>query len=217
LLFLLLIPINQIFAKSDRFPLPIKKLVGYTLIEMIEHYCWQYTSQQSLVADLELMFKNARHYNEENSQVYKDAETLQRILHARLKALPAIDDQPVLKVTPRRYDREHTFCEGINIQGLKGGPLTEGFNCCFSSIIFTWQQMVGYSDPPTRTNEFATSLSKVISCWWVSSWLYNVRIELPTFWLSGGHLCTRQHKGRLTRLRWGQSSGLRMGQSSNFR
>ena len=64
---------------------------------------WQYTSQQSLVSDFELMFKNARHYNEEKSQVYKDAETLERILHARLKTLPSIDDQPV-KVTPRRYN-----------------------------------------------------------------------------------------------------------------
>lgn len=50
-------------------------------------------SQQALVDDIELMFKNARHYNEENSQVYKDADTLERLLHSRVKTLAPIDDQ----------------------------------------------------------------------------------------------------------------------------
>jgi len=52
----------------------------------------QYLSQQALVDDIELMFKNARHYNEENSQVYKDADTLERLLHSRVRTLAPIDD-----------------------------------------------------------------------------------------------------------------------------
>ena len=38
------------------------------------------------------MFKNARHYNEENSQVYKDADTLEHLLHSRVRTLAPIDD-----------------------------------------------------------------------------------------------------------------------------
>jgi len=52
----------------------------------------QYLSQQALVDDIELMFKNARNYNEENSQVYKDADTLERLLHSRVRTLAPIDD-----------------------------------------------------------------------------------------------------------------------------
>ena len=51
----------------------------------------QYTNTTSLVQDLELMFNNARHYNQETSQVYKDAETLERILKLKLRSFPAID------------------------------------------------------------------------------------------------------------------------------
>jgi len=52
----------------------------------------QYSSQQALVDDIELMFKNARHYNEENSQVYKDADRLEHLLHSRVRTLAPIDD-----------------------------------------------------------------------------------------------------------------------------
>ena len=46
------------------------------------------------------MFKNARHYNEEKSQVYKDADTLEHQLHSRVRTLAPIDDQS--KNQPRR-------------------------------------------------------------------------------------------------------------------
>jgi len=52
----------------------------------------QYSSQQALVDDIELMFKNARHYNEESSQVYKDADALEHLLHNRVRTLAPIDD-----------------------------------------------------------------------------------------------------------------------------
>lgn len=40
-----------------------------------------------MVADLRLMFNNARRYNEEESQVYRDADTLDRVVKKRLKSL----------------------------------------------------------------------------------------------------------------------------------
>ncbi|ELU08320.1 hypothetical protein CAPTEDRAFT_221993 [Capitella teleta] len=50
-----------------------------------------YSSQEALVDDFELMFNNARHYNEEISQVYKDACILERILMAKVNSLPSLD------------------------------------------------------------------------------------------------------------------------------
>ncbi len=53
--------------------------------------CPQYVSEAAMVADLELMFNNARHYNEENSQVYKDAQSLEKVLLSKLRSLPPLD------------------------------------------------------------------------------------------------------------------------------
>ena len=52
--------------------------------------CLQYGNTTALVHDLELMFNNARHYNQETSQVYKDAETLERILKLRVRSFPSL-------------------------------------------------------------------------------------------------------------------------------
>ncbi|VDL60867.1 unnamed protein product [Hymenolepis diminuta] len=46
-----------------------------------------YPTHQAMVADLRLMFNNARRYNEEDSQVYRDADTLDRVVKKRLKSL----------------------------------------------------------------------------------------------------------------------------------
>ena len=58
-------------------------------------FCTQYTSQNGLVQDLELMFNNARHYNEEKSQVYEDAEALERVLLNKIRSLPTLDGSPM--------------------------------------------------------------------------------------------------------------------------
>ena len=39
------------------------------------------------MSDFDLMFKNARHYNEEGSQVYSDAVTLEKALKAKWRIL----------------------------------------------------------------------------------------------------------------------------------
>lgn len=52
------------------------------------HFCFlQYPNEQALLSDFELMFNNARHYNEEGSQVYQDADMLDRILRAKWRGM----------------------------------------------------------------------------------------------------------------------------------
>ncbi|CAL8082046.1 unnamed protein product [Calicophoron daubneyi] len=46
-----------------------------------------YSAHQEMVSDLRLMFNNARHFNEEGSQVYNDAVILERVVKRRLKSL----------------------------------------------------------------------------------------------------------------------------------
>ncbi|OON18820.1 Bromodomain protein, partial [Opisthorchis viverrini] len=46
----------------------------------------EYNTHQEMVADLRLMFNNARHYNEEGSGVYQDAVTLNKVVTKRLKS-----------------------------------------------------------------------------------------------------------------------------------
>jgi len=44
-----------------------------------------YKSETELATDMELLFSNAKHYNQEDSQVYEDAVALQRIFITKLK------------------------------------------------------------------------------------------------------------------------------------
>uniref|UniRef100_A0A7N8X2U4 Protein polybromo-1 n=1 Tax=Mastacembelus armatus TaxID=205130 RepID=A0A7N8X2U4_9TELE len=63
----------------------------------------RYTTEEALMEDMKLMFRNARHYNEEGSQVYNDADILEKILKDKRKELgppPEEDDvgSPKLKL-----------------------------------------------------------------------------------------------------------------------
>jgi len=40
----------------------------------------QYSTEEEFIQDFEIMFQNARHYNEEGSEVYNDSVTLERSL-----------------------------------------------------------------------------------------------------------------------------------------
>uniref|UniRef100_A0A4W3IBU1 Protein polybromo-1 n=1 Tax=Callorhinchus milii TaxID=7868 RepID=A0A4W3IBU1_CALMI len=54
----------------------------------------KYTSEEAFGDDLKLMFRNARHYNEEGSQVYNDANILEKMLKEKRKELgPLPDDE----------------------------------------------------------------------------------------------------------------------------
>uniref|UniRef100_A0A3Q2DT07 Protein polybromo-1 n=1 Tax=Cyprinodon variegatus TaxID=28743 RepID=A0A3Q2DT07_CYPVA len=47
----------------------------------------RYSTEEELIEDMKLMFRNARHYNEEGSQVYNDADVLEKILKDKRKEL----------------------------------------------------------------------------------------------------------------------------------
>ncbi|XP_071349268.1 polybromo 1, like isoform X3 [Trachinotus anak] len=63
----------------------------------------RYATEEALMDEMKLMFRNARHYNEEGSQVYNDADILEKILKDKRKELgppPEEDDvgSPKLKL-----------------------------------------------------------------------------------------------------------------------
>lgn len=52
----------------------------------------KYTTEDAMMDDMKLMFRNAWHYNEEGSQVYNDAHVLEKILKEKRKELGALPD-----------------------------------------------------------------------------------------------------------------------------
>ncbi|XP_041944368.1 protein polybromo-1 isoform X5 [Alosa sapidissima] len=63
----------------------------------------KYMSEETMMEDMRLMFRNARHYNEEGSQVYNDANILEKILREKRRELGPIPDEddiisPKLKI-----------------------------------------------------------------------------------------------------------------------
>ncbi|XP_066526293.1 protein polybromo-1 isoform X2 [Hoplias malabaricus] len=57
----------------------------------------RYQNEDAMLEDMKLMFRNARHYNEEGSRVYNDANTLEKILKEKKKELgPAPDEDDVI-------------------------------------------------------------------------------------------------------------------------
>ncbi|XP_070557674.1 protein polybromo-1-like isoform X3 [Ptychodera flava] len=76
----------------------------------------KYTVEQALLADFKLMFNNARHYNEEESQVYRDADTLENLLLTKHKELgpvpaevaPAPKAKALKKITPKKSTKALT-------------------------------------------------------------------------------------------------------------
>ncbi|XP_029006636.1 protein polybromo-1-like isoform X3 [Betta splendens] len=56
----------------------------------------RYATEEALMEDMKLMFRNARHYNEEGSQVYNDSDILEKILKDKRKELgPPPEDEDV--------------------------------------------------------------------------------------------------------------------------
>ncbi|XP_076845383.1 protein polybromo-1 isoform X5 [Brachyhypopomus gauderio] len=57
----------------------------------------RYPNEDVMLEDLKLMFRNARHYNEEGSQVYNDANTLEKVMREKRRELgPAPDDDDII-------------------------------------------------------------------------------------------------------------------------
>ncbi|XP_074054285.1 protein polybromo-1 isoform X27 [Macrotis lagotis] len=75
-------------------------------LKIIEHNIRndKYAGEEAMMDDMKLMFRNARHYNEEGSQVYNDAHILEKMLRDKRKELgplPEDDDMasPKLKLS----------------------------------------------------------------------------------------------------------------------
>ncbi len=49
-----------------------------------------YRAEEDFVADMKLMFSNCRQYNEEGSEIYEDANTLEKVLMAKARELGAV-------------------------------------------------------------------------------------------------------------------------------
>ncbi|XP_032927662.1 protein polybromo-1 isoform X14 [Catharus ustulatus] len=67
-------------------------------LKMIEHNIRndKYAAEEAMIEDMKLMFRNARHYNEEGSQVYNDAHMLEKILKEKRKELgPLAEDDDI--------------------------------------------------------------------------------------------------------------------------
>lgn len=48
---------------------------------------FQYDSEKELIIDLKLMFNNARTFNEDGSQIYNDANTLEKAMKKKVMEL----------------------------------------------------------------------------------------------------------------------------------
>ncbi|XP_077263132.1 protein polybromo-1-like [Temnothorax americanus] len=59
----------------------------------------KYQSENELILAFKLMFNNCRQYNEEGSLIYKDANTLEKVLMDKVKELRLLPDNPRSKFT----------------------------------------------------------------------------------------------------------------------
>ncbi|XP_027135668.1 polybromo 1, like isoform X3 [Larimichthys crocea] len=75
-------------SKKD-YPDYYKVILEPVDLKTIEHNVRneRYATEEALMEDMRLMFRNARHYNEEGSQVYNDADILEKILKDKRKEL----------------------------------------------------------------------------------------------------------------------------------
>ncbi|XP_078804069.1 protein polybromo-1 isoform X3 [Oryzias latipes] len=90
----------------------------------------KYLTEDSMVADMKLMFRNARHYNEEGSQVYNDADILEKIMEDRRRDLgPATDEDDTM--SPKLKIRKNS----INLKKSKYlSPLQQKLNELYEAV-----------------------------------------------------------------------------------
>ncbi|KAL6112032.1 pbrm1 [Pungitius sinensis] len=88
-------------SKKD-YPDYYKVILEPMDLKTIEHsiHTERYVSEDALMEDMRLMFRNARHYNEEGSQVYNDADILEKILKDKRKEMGPFPEEEDL-VSPK--------------------------------------------------------------------------------------------------------------------
>ncbi|KAJ4926712.1 hypothetical protein JOQ06_014459 [Pogonophryne albipinna] len=81
-------------SKKD-YPDYYKVILEPMDMKTIEHHVRseRYATEEALMEEMRLMFRNARHYNEEGSQVYNDADILEKILKDKCKELGPLPEE----------------------------------------------------------------------------------------------------------------------------
>ncbi|XP_074501769.1 polybromo 1, like isoform X2 [Sebastes fasciatus] len=81
-------------SKKD-YPSYYKVILEPMDLKTIEHNVRneRYATEEALMDEMRLMFRNARHYNEEGSQVYNDADILEKILKEKRKELGPLPEE----------------------------------------------------------------------------------------------------------------------------
>ncbi|KAF3856237.1 hypothetical protein F7725_016960 [Dissostichus mawsoni] len=81
-------------SKKD-YPDYYKVILEPMDLKTIEHHVRseRYATEEALMEEMRLMFRNARHYNEEGSQVYNDADILEKILKDKRKELGPLPEE----------------------------------------------------------------------------------------------------------------------------
>ncbi|GFQ66100.1 protein polybromo-1 [Trichonephila clavata] len=81
----------------------------------------KYMNEESLLADFRLMFANCKHYNEEGSQIYQDAETLETVLNNKIQEMGlTLCDTPKIRVPIKRVIKDFAKEELHKNTGLTG-------------------------------------------------------------------------------------------------
>ncbi|XP_063113304.1 protein polybromo-1 isoform X26 [Cavia porcellus] len=77
-------------------------------LKIIEHNIRndKYAGEEGMIEDMKLMFRNARHYNEEGSQVYNDAHILEKLLKDKRKELGPLPDDDDLASPKLKLSRK---------------------------------------------------------------------------------------------------------------
>ncbi|XP_015918691.2 protein polybromo-1 isoform X3 [Parasteatoda tepidariorum] len=84
----------------------------------------KYVNEDSLIADFRLMFANCKHYNEEGSQIYQDAVTLENTLNSKIRELggTVVETTPKVRAPVKRVIKEFAKEElprNSNVTGIK--------------------------------------------------------------------------------------------------
>ncbi|GAB6031247.1 hypothetical protein CHUAL_009055 [Chamberlinius hualienensis] len=94
----------------------------------------KYDSEESLISDFQLMFRNCRQYNEENSQIFRDAVTLEKVLMDKVQELANVSPKlkiiakkSKVKASPQVTQKLRTFYETIKDYSDKGRKLSAIF------------------------------------------------------------------------------------------
>ncbi|XP_068449464.1 polybromo 1, like isoform X5 [Clinocottus analis] len=84
-------------SKKD-YPDYYKVILEPMDLKTIEHNIRieRYATEDALMEEMKLMFRNARHYNEEGSQVYNDADILEKILKDKRKEMGTLSEEEEL-------------------------------------------------------------------------------------------------------------------------